>query len=136
MLKPVLLTIVCLGLVAVPARASIDPDAPGNSHALELAADAIHTYLHDFYSSSFGAHGLEDDAVVLHDNLHGWQNGTVTESQIAADWDAVDAAWKNFKQTINQAKVLNEGDDTLDDLFDDAKDAYKAVRYSLRNVQS
>lgn len=135
-LKPALLTLTCLSLVAAPVFAAIDSDAPSKSHALEQAADAVHTHLHDFYTSSYGAHGLETEATLIHDDLHDWADGTVPESQIAADWANVDAAWKNFKQTIHQAQILNSGDDQLDSLYNDAKQAHKDLRFALRNVQS
>ena len=124
-----------LSALAATALAYIPPEAPSASHHLEEAAEAIHEYLHDNYPSSYGSHALEDSAVILHDDLHEWAMGNVPESQIAADWDVVVADYKNFKQTINQAKVLNEGDDELDDLFDETKEAFKDLRALLNQVE-
>ncbi len=127
------LSLVCL--LAAPILASIDPGAPSASHHMEETAAALHSYLHDFYESSYGAHGLETDSDAIHGRLHDWSNGNASEAEVAADMDALDASWKNFKQTIHQAQVLNSGDDTLDDMFNDAKDAYKTLRFLLKNVE-
>ena len=124
-----------LAAMATTALAFIPPEAVSSSHELAEAAEAIHDYLHDNYPSSYGAHGLETESETLHDDLHDWSMGLVPESQIASDWDAVDAAYKSFKQGIHQAHVLNKGDEELDDLFDDTKQAFKDLRFLLKKVQ-
>lgn len=130
-----LLPLASLALLASTARADIDPSAPSLSHALEEAAVAIHDYLHDGYPSSFGAHGLEGQAVILHDGLHDWSNGTLPESFIAAYWRNTRDAYRNFRQTIRSAGVLNSGDDGLDQLFSDTVDAFRDLRDALDDVE-
>ena len=51
------------------------------------------------------------------------------------DMEALEDAWKTFKQTIHQAHVLNSGDDELDDLFNDVKEAYQHLRFLLRKAK-
>jgi hypothetical protein len=38
-------------------------------------------------------------------------------------------------ETIHQAQVLNAGDNTLDDMFNDSKNAFKMLRFMLTNVE-
>lgn len=122
-----------LGLITV---SFIPPTAPSASHAMENAAVAIHEYLHTAgYSSSYGAHGLDVSSTALHEDLHGWQNGTVSEAQIAADFAAVEEAYKTFNVMIHTGNVLGQGDDMLDALFLDTKDAYKTLRHELNQVK-
>ena len=125
-----------LAVLAGTALAFIDPGAPSASHQMEELAVEIHDYLHDNYGSTFGAHGLEEAATTLHDTLHDWGHGSVEvpESQIVEDMDALDAAWKSFKQTIRQEHILNSGDEALDIFFDMNKDAYKEIRFLLRQA--
>lgn len=76
--------------------------------------------------------GLSSGAGVLHDDLHDWSNGLAAESQMAADWDLVVDAHEKFKQPMRQAQFLNQGDDTLDALFDDINNPYKDLDFGLR----
>ncbi len=96
----------------------------------------VHFATRSNYGSSFGAHGLEEAATTLHDDLHDWGHGLVEvpESQIVEDMDALDAAWKSFKKTMRQEHILNSGDEELDILFDMNKDAYKEIRFLLRQA--
>ena len=129
-------TVLSVVLLAGSALAFIPPTAPSAAHDMEEAAAAIHSYLHDAgYSSSYGSHGLEEDSTTIHNDLHDWSNGNASESLIADDMDVLDATWKTFKQTIHQAQVLNAGDDELDELYEDTKDAYKELRFQLRKVE-
>ncbi|MBT8136084.1 MAG: hypothetical protein KJO54_03615 [Gammaproteobacteria bacterium] len=113
----------------------IDPAAPSASHHLEDAATAIHDYLHDEYSSSFGAHGMEEASDALHSILHDWSHGEATEAEVVVAKDALKEAWNNFRQTINPAGILNSGDTQLDDMYQEVKSAYKEVRWLLRKAK-
>lgn len=119
-LATALLSLAAVGIFASAAHAYIPPRAVEASHDLELAAEAIHDYLHDAgYPSSYGAHGLDDAAVVLHDTLHDWEQGNASEADVVAARDAYCDAFANFLQTIIPAGVLFQGDTGLDRAFID-----------------
>ena len=126
-----LMAIFAIVVFAQSSAAFIDPDAPSASHHMgELAAE-IHEYLHENYGPSFGAHGIEVAAGELHDTLHDWEHGEATESDVVEAMDALDAAWKTFKQTLRQEHLLNSDDEALDVRFDMNKHAYKELRFLL-----
>jgi hypothetical protein len=129
-------------IVVVSAQTSmafIDPDAPSASHEMEELAVEIHDYLHhidvDGIDAPSASHHLEEKAAILHDDLHDWAHGAVSESLIVEDMEALDAAWKHFKQTLHQEHLLNSGDEELDVLFDMNKHAYKELRFLLRQAK-
>jgi hypothetical protein len=131
-----ILSLIFMMFVSVQtSMAFIDPDATSASHEMEELATDIHDYLRHMYGPSFGAHDLEEAAGLLHDDLHDWTQDIVTESQIVEDMEALDAAWKQFRQTLNQEHLLNSGDEELDVLFDMNKHAYKELRFLLRQAK-
>jgi hypothetical protein len=122
------IALVCLSTVAI----AIDPGAPSASHHMEEAAEELHEYLHDNYTTSYGAHGLENAAVLCHDTLHDWSNGNATEDATQATFDALKVALNSFKDTAEGAGILDAGDDELDDLVKEAKDAFKALKTLMK----
>lgn len=130
------LPLACALVFAGIARAEIEPNAPSLSHHLEELSAEMHDYTHAVYGPSFGSHGLEVASGALHDSLHDWADGNATEAEVLADWLATKAAYQSFRNTISRARILNKGDDALDQLYDDLKNAYKDVRYALRNVNN
>ena len=121
------------------AWASIEANAPSMAHELQEASTEIHDYLHHSYPGSLSssrAHHLEEVVDTIHANLHDWAGGELPESQIASDWEEVKDAWADFKKTILATEYLvHSGDPTLDQMYTDAWNAYKDLRFALRKVR-
>lgn len=92
-----------LALVALAgtALAGIHRKAASTSHALEEAAVELHDYMHDNYTNSYGAHGMEIAADALHSAIHDYNNGNASEQdvldQVQAANDARDALRDSFR---------------------------------------
>lgn len=115
--------------------ADIDPGTTTASHELEEAVAEIHEYLHDNYGQTFTSHGFEVSADELHGALHDYSAGSATEEDVVMKMEDVKQAWNTFRQSIIPAMVLNMGDDELDGLYAVVKDAYKEIRFLLRNTK-
>lgn len=115
--------------------ASIDPGATSATHHFEEAAAAIHEYLHHNYGASYSSHGLEEAGSALHHVLHEWQHGEASESDVVMKMEELKLEWNGFRQTIIPSQILNMGDDSLDELYEAVKDAYKEVRFLLRKAK-
>jgi hypothetical protein len=133
-IRIVLPLLLCTLFISGNAVAEIDPGAPSASHRLQLAAENIHAYLHHNYQAGYGTHELEEAAAAMHDALHEWDHGELTEADIVAIQEDLKASWLNYIQTITPAGILNNGDMELETLYQDVKTKYKELRFLLRKA--
>ena len=96
----------------------------------------MHHYMHSAYQSSMGSHGLDVNSLQLHEDLHGWERGLVTESEVAATWAVVSADLANFRNNVKALGILNTGvDPRFEEIYGRLVAAYKTLRVQLANIQ-
>ena len=126
-----MLTITFLAALASPSIAGVHDKAPGTSHQLENVSAELHTYMHHHYPSSFGAHGMEVNATMLHATLHDWEHGHVTEYDVFVALAMANEAFDNMTDMFNDMGILSGRDQDKG-----AKQLYHEVQKYLERVDA
>ena len=104
--------------LALPTLAGIHKKAGSTAHQLDNASVAIHDYLHDAgYPSSYGAHGMELAADTLHTAMHNFGNGNATEADVLDNVAATTAALEAMRDSFRANGIW--ADRTAKKLYDD-----------------
>ena len=101
------LTIIFLAALASPSLAGVHDKATGASHQLEIVSTDLHTYMHHNHPSSYGAHGMEENAHMLHATLHDWQDGEATEDDVFVALAMANAAFDDMTDQFNAQGFLS-----------------------------
>jgi len=100
-------TWLALAAMALPVVAGINAKITGASHSLEDHSADLHTYMHDNYDSSMGAHGMEIEADALHSIAHDWDHGTATDAELLAQVATARVQFDDMESQLQAGGLLS-----------------------------
>ena len=122
--------------ISTSSLTTINPEATWGAWEAWKPSEEMHHYLHGVYQSSMGSHGLDVKSLQLHEDLHGWERGLVTESEVAATWSALSVDLVTFRNNVKALGILNTGvDPRFEEIYGRLIAAYKTLRVQMANVK-